>query len=126
MIIRALREDDIPKLHAIWKKHYANEFLFPDFLKHFLHAFLAEDEDGQIITAGGVRVLSEAVLITDKDKSPITRYKALCKMLHVAEFVANSNKFDQLHAFVRDETWERTLQKHDFHECANKAFVLEL
>lgn len=113
MNIRAITPYDIWKIRKIHEAHYAEEFEFPDFFNKFHSAFLIEEKD-QVIAAGGVRSIAEAVAITDLNQSVRTRREALYILLQASLFTCSRLGFDQLHAFVQDEKWLKHLQKVGF------------
>lgn len=123
--IRAIRSSDFDQIKDIHEKFFAHEFSLPNFTDHFLLAYVVED-DGRIITAGGVRTILETVVITNKDYSVKDRRGALVKMLEASVFSASSYKYDQIHAFVQDKNWQRHLEKEGFHSTKGNALVLEI
>lgn len=125
-MIRALKEIDIPELLRIHADYYADEFSFPDFEKKFLCAFAATDDDGKIISAGGIRLIPEAVLLTDKGYSVRARRKALFEILSALIYVTEKDGYDQVHAFVQEENWERVLTKIGFEPAIGKVLVLPI
>jgi hypothetical protein len=73
------------------------------------------DDCGKIITAGGVRPLAEALIITDKDALRGNRNRAFREMRAALEFVARTKGFNNLYAFVKsDEHWQSILQRVGF------------
>lgn len=125
MGIRALTESDIDQVRAIHERHYKTEFDFPDFLTNFLCAFVVE-EDGQVISAGGVRNIAEVVLVTNKDLSVRQRRAALFQVLDASAFIAGRSGHDGLHVFIQDDKWEFQLRKIGFHSTKGRALVLGL
>jgi hypothetical protein len=125
MTIRELTNTDINVLYEIWKKHYSEEFTFPNFSDHFLNAFVVEDND-RIITGGGVRLIAESILITNKDIGKLTRRDALIMTLQASQFFCKKNGFNQLHAFVQDEKWQDILEQYDFRPTVGNALVIDI
>ena len=123
MTPRALGLDDIKRLKEIHEKHYSHEFSFPDFLNGFYCAFVIEDESG-IVAAGGVRPICESIIITDKDRSVRDRRYALSQVLQASMFIANAEKYNELHAFIQDTNWEWHLSKVGFKPTKGKSLVL--
>jgi PAS domain-containing protein len=126
MKIRALVPSDIDEIRRIHEQFYKEEFDFPDFLNNFLCAFVVTDEDGKIISAGGVRAIAESVIVTDKNFSVRDRRQALYQVLDVSEFITKHADFKELHAFVQDTTWISFLMTVGFCPTKGKALVLEL
>lgn len=125
-MIRALHTDDIDQLREIHAKYFYNEFEFPDFLNNFLCAFVVVNSEGSIISGGGVRAIAESIVITNKDFPVEERRTALYQILDVSEWLTRKADFNQLHAFVQDEQWQRHLEKVGFHPTKGRALVLEL
>lgn len=125
MNVRAIKASDYEQLKSIYEKYFSHEFKFPDFLDKYLCAFLIE-EDGQIITAGGVRTITEAVVITNKDVELELRVKALKDTLTALMYISKIGGYDQLHAFVQDKNWKRHLLKAGFNPTRGESLVLEI
>ncbi len=118
---------DEKELREIWKKHYKDEFAFPDFFKHFLCAFKFLDDDGNIITAGGVRTIPEVVLLTDKDMPALKRMRALRNALQFVQHIAYKNSYEHFHATFKDGdvSWERALKLYGFKSMTDTMLVRE-
>jgi hypothetical protein len=126
MKIRALDPNDIDELRKIHEEHYKDEFPFPDFLNNFICAFVVVDDEGGIISGGGVRMIAESIMITDKDYPLRPRLSALCQVLDASEFVTRHAGLAEIHAFVQDDRWYNLLQKIGFLPTKGKPLVLEL
>ena len=122
---RSLNSNDYERLKEIHEKFYKDEFTLPDFIKNYLLGFVVE-ENGSIVTIGGIRTIVEVVLVTDKSQSVRVRRDSLLEALRVAVLTAKSNKFDQIHAFIQDPEWKNHLEKIGFHETKGTALVLEI
>lgn len=126
-MIRAIRSDDFAELKEIHEKYYSSEFSFPDFVTKYLCAFVVtDDESNRIITAAGVRTVTEVVALTNKDFAPRARREGLYRILDASAFVAIHNGYDQIHAFVQDDNWQKQLKKVGFRDCAGKALYLNV
>jgi len=113
-MIRSVEPSDFKEIHEIWEKFYKHSFLFPDFL-NYICAFVVLDDHGKIITAGGVRPLAEALIITDKDALRGNRNRAFREMRAALEFVARTKGFNNLYAFIKDDpSWSTILQRVGF------------
>lgn len=124
-MIRLLKYEDYEQIRQIHEKYYQNEFSLNDFYKAFIDAFVIE-EDGKIILAGGVRCIAESIAITNKDFSIRKRRKALMEFFEISLHVTEKHKFDQLHCFVQDDSWEGHLKEYGFRNCVGKALVIEV
>ena len=127
MIIRGFQETDIKELLRIHKQ-YESEFSVEEFnTDNYTALFSVEDEkSNQLITAGGIRLIPEIVMVTDKERSTKTRREALVRSLEVSEFIARRNNYTDLHAFVQDEVWLNQLIKHDFVRTAGTSLVFRI
>lgn len=113
-MIRSIVKEDFEQLRSIYDRYYKDDFPFPDFLKHYLAAFIITDEDEQIVTAGGIRVIAEVVAITDKSLSLRKRVRALKEFNVASQFIAASNGFNNLNAFVKGSDWKSQLKRVGF------------
>jgi hypothetical protein len=120
-MLRAFKTSDIDKLKEIHEKFYKEEFSFPDFSDHFLNLFAITDENDNIISAGGVKTITESIIITDKSRSVRERHAALLEILSASIYTCESFGYRQLHAFVQDSNWNKVLNKFDFKGCKGKA-----
>ena len=124
MIIRGLSSNDIGKLKEVHERYYKDKFPFPDFIDNYIGTFTVVDDSNRVITGGGLRVIPEAVIITDKSFSPSQREKALLMVLDVALYLVRKNRFSQLHAFVEDDpNWVHVLKKHGFRDIVGTGLV---
>ena len=126
MKIRVINPSDIGKLQLIHGRYYYDEFEFPNFFHNYLSSFVVTNEEDKIITGGGVRLIAESVIITDKSVSARERKLALEEMFRASAFTASARDFKQLHAFIQDENWLRHLTKVGFRETVGKSLVLNL
>ncbi len=125
MSLRAMRGYDMVDLKMIHHKFYREEFEFPDFQEKFLNAFVIE-KDGEIITAGGVRIIAEAVALTDLSFDRRIRKEALQELLEGCAYTAGREGFDQLHAFIQDHSWKQVLINRRFKPTKGEALVFQL
>ena len=120
MITRAIEPSDVTKLVDIHELYYKHEFEFPN--GNFLNEFVVVDNDNNVISGGGVRTIAESVILTNKSLSPRIRREALLEVLRVSSLICKNHGYDQLHAFVKDPSWECALEKYGFSLCKNKAY----
>ena len=127
MITRSIYPRDLEQIKLIHDKYYKYEFDFEVFASKFLGSFaILEDDDKTIISAGGVRTIAEAVIVTNKDISVAKRRRALFDILQVSSYICTQSGHDQLHAFIEDESWLKHLLKNGFVETKGKSLVLEV
>jgi hypothetical protein len=126
-MIRNLSERDLPKLLDIHRNFYEKEFIFPELNDpKWLGKYVVTDDYDNVILFGGVRLLAESVAMTDKRYSVRERKAALIKLLQASLFVSSHLNFDQLHAFIQDETWSKHLKKYGFKPCKGAPLVINL
>ena len=113
MNIRAMVPDDLVAIKEIHEKYFKDEFLFPDFTKNFINAFVVENE-GSIVAAGGIRNILESIVISNKDMSNRKRRDSLLMLLGASNFTARFAGHDVFHAFITDSNWKNQLMKYGF------------
>lgn len=119
---RATPEDleEIRKLHEM----YYSEFDFPDFYR-LMNAFVITD-DGEIVMAGGVEPVGEAVLVTNKAKSRIKIGKALVIAQGACAYACKEANIRELNAFVNNHDYARHLIKHGFEPRFEHALMMRI
>jgi hypothetical protein len=118
MNVRGMKQEDIPKLREIHKKHFSN-LEFPDFMNGFYCGFIVEDENG-IIVGGGLRPSAEVLIVTDKERDIITIGRALAETQKASLYVGNRFGLNELVAFVENnDAYARHLVRHGFYPRPN-------
>lgn len=125
MMIRNFYESDIEDLKRIHRQ-YETEFNITEFDSDNFVALFTAVEDNKVISTGGLRLIPEILLVTDKEVLPKIRREALLNILQASEFVAKRNKYKQIHAFVQDEKWLKQLLKHNFRLTSGKSVVFDM
>lgn len=125
MNFRAVAPKDLAAIREIWSKHYSDMFDLPDFTK-FLVAGLIEDDNGRIVTVGGIRPIAECIMLTDRNVHAVKRWKAITDILAMGEYVARKNAISEIHAFVTDEAWSLHLGKLGFVQTIGKSLVKQI
>lgn len=120
--VRAFTPEDLAKVRELHEEYYS-EFDFPDFLR-LINGYIVEDSDG-IIMAGGVELVGEAVLVTNKERSRITIGRALIEARAINIFTCKKVGIRDLYAFVNNNDYAKHLIKHGFQEC-DKALTLRI
>lgn len=115
MNIRAVTPDDLEEIGKLHNTYYS-DFEFPDFYR-LLCGFIIEDENKEIIMAGGVECVGEAVLVTNKEKSRIKIGKALVEAQRCSMFTCKTKGIRDLYAFVKDDEYAKHLIQHGFSDC---------
>lgn len=122
MKICPLELERVKEIHA---KYHADEFPLPDFDK-FSTKFQVINETNRIITAGGFRLIPEAILLTNKDASVLDRRIALYDALDQMIFHCEVLGLTGLHAFVKDADWAKRLKRTGFHTIEGEGLVLDI
>ena len=122
MILRSIRYSDIIQLEVIHKKYYPNDVM-PDWSK-LENILVAVTDNGEVISAGGVELIAEGVLLTNYDCSSIARGKALLQHLVNMKMTCSNLNQDYLHVFENghDEVWIKALRAYDFKPAGNAFF----
>ncbi len=126
MRIRSLQLEDLSEIEDIHKRFFADEFPIPNFTDKFFGSFVITDDNDGILVAGGVRPITECVIVTDKSRNHSLLGKALLEAIQVSGFISRRHGFIELHAFVQDEKFAKHLVKHEFRQTVGKSFVLDL
>lgn len=126
MILRAIQSDDYEQIKKIHEKYYKSEFSMPNFVTNFIGAFVIE-KNGEIISVCSLRRIAEVIAITNKDCSVRDRLTALLTGAEAITFIAEKEGYNQIHAFVQDESWEHILIKNGkFKPTKGRSLVLEI
>ena len=127
MKIRELHYRDKKEIDRIYNEFFDNNE-YPDFFNSriFPCPFVVTDDDEKIILAGGVKLIAEAVVVSDQSLSKRARFDALFQALGSSIFIAQGMEHHQVHAFVNnDEKYVRTLQRFGFKLIDAKLLVLD-
>jgi hypothetical protein len=111
MRLRPFRESDIERIDEIWRKHHANDFSVPNRKCSIIDAVI-EDDDGNIVAYGQVKMFAEAVLILDKDARP--RHKVEALKLLIVEGIRGTERvgLEDMYLFARDPSFASVVAKH--------------
>lgn len=124
-MVRSITKRDIDKIGIIHSKFYNDEFPLSD-LNRFMTSFVVTDDNDDVICAGGIRTIVEAIIVTDKDVEVNKRREALLKMLEVAKKTTKTAGYDQIHAFVQDYHWLQHLIDHGFRQTVGESLVIDV
>jgi hypothetical protein len=124
MKIRYYKDEDKLVVDRIYSEFFSNNE-YPEFDK-FQCAFVVTDND-QIVLAGGVKVIAEAVVVTDQNMPVKVRQEALLQALGSSIHITKELRFKQIHAFVNgDEEYVKHLQKYGFEVLDAKLLILDI
>jgi NAD-dependent oxidoreductase involved in siderophore biosynthesis len=124
MNIRPLEERDLQTIRYLHARYFHDEFAFPDFNDNFICKFVVENDSG-IVSAGGVRLIAESVMVTDQDITAREKRDILLHALEVSKYMSSRNKFNQLHVFAQGTIWNNILRKVGFRDCKGNALVID-
>ena len=86
-----------------------------DFFNGFYGAFIIEEDD-EMIMGGGVQMIGEAVLVTDKDKNEMKIGRALIEAQKAVLYLGNRFGLEEIVAFIKDnDAYARHLVRHGFY-----------
>jgi citrate lyase synthetase len=123
-MIRACTFEDLDEIKRIHSLYFANEFHLPEFMK-YVCAFVVEDEKG-IITAGGIRDIAECVAVTNMERSPQDRIRALYQLLEGSSFVCRRSDYDQMYVWSQNPRYSRRLMRNGFRLPQGQSLILDL
>lgn len=126
MILRSIQSGDYEQIKRIHEKYYKDEFSMPNFVSNFIGAFVIE-KNNQIVSVCSLRRIAEVIAITNKECSVRERLTALLTGSEAITFIAEREGYDQIHAFVQDESWEHILiNKGKFKSTKGRSLVLDI
>ena len=124
MKLRAFQNEDIFEIKRIYESFY-NDNEYPHFETGYYDVFIVTDDNDKIISIGGVKPIMEIIALTNQDKSVRDRKDALIQIMDTSIYTAVKFGFNQLHAFVHDDSeWIEHLKKVQFKVSDNKVLIL--
>lgn len=124
MNIRNFEESDVPALIEIHKQ-YSSEFGIEEFKEDFKCFFVVE-ENGQVITLGGVRMIPEVVIMTNRESSIFSRVKAIRVLFSAIKFMSHRAGLNNLHCFIQDYAWLRILLRNGFRKTRGVSLITDI
>ena len=115
--------EDLRKIRELHDRFYP-QFEFPEVLA-CCNAYVIEDENRDIVVAGFIEQVAEAMLVTNKAKSEIKIGKALVEAQKVAIFTCMKFGMRDLYAFVDSDVYAKHLLQHGF-ENSHRALKLRI
>lgn len=126
MNIRPMRVEDVDALQKIHEEFYQEEFDIDVFNQKFISLFTVVNDDGDLVTLGGIRPLAEVVIVTNKNISVRQRVNGLNEMLSMLSIVGRHTGYDSLHAFIQDQNWLEQLKTAGFHPVIGDAVLYRI
>jgi hypothetical protein len=120
---RGLLPSDLKKIRELHDRYFP-QFEFPEVLS-CINAFVIDDENNDIVVAGFIEQVAEAMLITNKAKSEIKIGKALIEAQRVSIFTCQQFGMRDLYAFVDTDVYAKHLIQHGFDE-SHRALKLRI
>jgi hypothetical protein len=116
---RALKKEDMQRVHELSEEHFP-DLEVPTFMDGYYAAFVIEDEDSNIVVAGGLRPSAEILIVTDKDADEIKIGRALVEAQNASLYVGQRFGLNELVAFIKDnDAYARHLVRHGFYPRPN-------
>lgn len=127
MTIREFNPDDIVQVEKIHAKYHKNDFDVSELSDiNIIDKIVVVDNEDQIITFGGIRLMIEVVAVTDMDRSVRERMEALHNLLLALKFVAKNRGMDRLHcSTINNDNWYNQLIKSGFQPTKGKVLYLD-
>lgn len=123
---RSINKGDLNKLKSLHELYFKDEFDFPSFMNGYNCSFLVEDENNEIVVAGGIRPIAEVVLLTNKSLSVRSRMLGLKEFLNISKYIGERFNYESLHAFVQDPVWMKQLLKSGFSPTKGQSILYHL
>lgn len=122
MNLRRLERKDLKQLIEIHNKYY--NFAFPNINDPLYAIQRIVEKDDKIVLAGIVKLVSEVILITNKDLPPLTKMRGI-KMMSDQLFKDVKNfGLDEFHVFSEnDDNFINILHKLGFVDCTGVPLV---
>lgn len=108
--IRRMTEHDIETIKEIFNRCYPDNIELPNYNEHFITRFIVEDGK-KIISAGGIRLIPEICIVTDKGVPARTRIKALNSVKALASIYLQKLNFQWLHVTTDDAKWASQMKR---------------
>jgi hypothetical protein len=125
MIARALFSSDLEAIDELWRKYHQDSYGLPPIDQTIFEQVV--EHEGKIICAGVVHLIPEAIIVMDLEAELQHRIFAIGALLTNGCERLTELEYDQLHAFIQDEKFERYLRKrHGFNDVKGKALVKRL
>lgn len=110
MKLRPFKSGDELAVDKIWKAHH-QDFSVPN-RDRMIAEVVAEDDDGNVVAYGQVKLFAEAIMLIDKDASPRNKVNALKELLLEAFRGTDQAGLQELYCFCKDPEFATLLAKH--------------
>lgn len=127
MNIRFLEKEDARQIGNIYEKFFSN-MEFPNFFNKFHCVYVVTDNNSEIVAVGGLKPITEAIVLTNKFASIRMRREALLQIYEALNYSAEKLKYEQIHAFSYDDIYtDHLINRMKFkHLDQSKVLVLDV
>lgn len=113
---------DFDKLHTAY---FGEEYPLPG-IKNIASARVVKDDNGKIVASGFVKLLTEAIIVTDLKSDKITRVRALDLLTSELVQWCHEHEVEQIHAFVSSKFGRILYRRYGFGYTKGVAMVMDL
>ena len=123
--MEVLETTDLAPFVELHEKYFSHEFSLPD-IKNISKARVIKDENGRTIASGFVKLLTEAIIVTDLKANEVTRIKALDLLMSELLDWCVTHEIEQVHAFVNSAFSRILMRRYGFKHIPAVSMVLDL
>jgi|SRR5882672_8457429 len=120
-----LETTDLDPFIALHSKYFTSEFKIPE-LRNISSARVVKDEQGKVIASGFVKLLTEAIIVTDLKANETTRIKALDLLVSELLDWCIEHEIEQVHAFVNSSFSRILMRRYGFKHVPAISMVMDL
>jgi hypothetical protein len=110
---------------TLYNKHFEGKFPLPS-LANTTDAHDIIGSDGKVIASGVIKLLAEAIIVTDQSAPKKSRVKAIDILLANMLVWCGANKVEQVHAFVEAPFDKTLIKRYGFEKVDAIPLVLNL
>ena len=129
MEINYIEPEDYEQINKIYNTFF-HKMESVDFYKKFHCSFKVTENDitNKIIAVGGIRPITEAVVLTDRSFPTREKMQALLKLFEAVKYSAHKLGYTEIHAFAYEPEYIRHLKNRMGFKCneENKVLTLDL
>lgn len=120
-----LETTDLAPFIELHDKYFSSEFAIPE-MRNISKARTIKDENGRVIASGFVKLLTEAIIVTDLKSNEIVRIKALDLLMGELLDWCVEHEIEQVHAFVNSSFSRILMRRYGFKHVPAVAMALNL
>lgn len=102
---------DFQKVQEIYDKYWKGNLEVPPTIGRLVEC-IVEDDEGNIVCYGMMRLVPEVFMIMDQSKSTRQKSEALDLLLQTARMSAVKHSFPEFNLLTSNESYSKVLQKH--------------